>query len=248
MSPAGRDSKMDDSLVAGSSGQLGAQIEAFEKAWQTGDAPVIDAYLVGDARERHTLLVELAHADLEFRLKRGEAARVELYLNRYPSLNVDGSAVLDLVETEYDMRRRNESNIAIDEFEQRFPVYGERLRRRLKRGLAPAHRKSQLNTNGSLPDSHAVPGYEIIRQIGKGGMGVIYQARQLKLKRHVALKFVPAELVQDRALLDRFVREAITVSSLNHPNICTIHELGEHHGRPFMVRRVPNPNATASRA
>jgi len=108
-------------------------LERFEDAWQKGERPAIDEYLRTSQANRPRLVVELAHADLECRLKAGEAARVESYLDRYAEIAVDREGTLGLIAAEYDLRLRSEPGLSIEEYQRRFPQFRQDLPARLQR-------------------------------------------------------------------------------------------------------------------
>jgi serine/threonine protein kinase/tetratricopeptide (TPR) repeat protein len=196
------------------------------------------------------------------RWRRGERVLVESYLERHPTLRSDPDGVLDLLYNEFVAREECGETPRPEEYCERFPHLAAGFRAQLifhrafsLRTLAPPtlvrgphwpelRGGPAQRTPGPLPH---VPGYEVLGELGRGGMGVVYKARHVRLDRVVALKMILAGAYAGAQECDRFRAEAQSAARLQHPHIVQIHEVGEHDGRPYLTLEFVDGGSLAQR-
>jgi tetratricopeptide (TPR) repeat protein/tRNA A-37 threonylcarbamoyl transferase component Bud32 len=211
----------------------------FEAAWQEQARPPLDDFLpVQNGAYRDAVLAELVHLDLEFRLRAGDDVRVESYLRQYPQLGNSADVVLELIEEEFTLRQETDRDLSPTEFIERFPPFAPEIERRLS-GLHGPRTSVQGPSRPNGSDAPAgfplVPGCEILEDIGRGGMGIVYKAKQMALDRIVAIKMVRTGAQADEEDRARFQTEVRAAAQLRHVNIVQIHEVGELGGQPYCI-------------
>jgi WD40 repeat protein/tRNA A-37 threonylcarbamoyl transferase component Bud32 len=202
-------------------------------------------------------LVPLVHADQRLRWQFGDRVGLEAYLQYLPKVRDDPAFVLDLLFREAALREEQGQAAALDELVQRFPQYGPQISvqyaqqhtlvvsgtKQNGETVDPNSTQQFLDPGSTAafqrvvaaPVNAAVPGYEILSELGRGGMGVVYKARHLALNRLVALKMILSGSHASAEELARFRNEAEAVARVQHPNLVQIYEVGEHEGRPYFA-------------
>jgi WD40 repeat protein len=237
-------------------------VKAFEDAWGTGTPPSIEDFLRGDGTRGDELLWELVHVDLERRCKTGRAIALEEYLRRFPRLREDAARELELIVTDFRLRRRAGAACDPSDYLRRFPEHQGELAARLAAEdkvipgdaatpTAAGYPLEDFPTTPELdappvesPDTAgesentsglpAVPGYVMLRKLGGGGMGVVYQACQLQPKRDVAIKMIRNAEFADPETIQRFLAEAGALARLQNPHIVQVFTVGEANGLPYI--------------
>jgi WD40 repeat protein/serine/threonine protein kinase len=228
-------------------------VEQWERLGRQGQRPDVRTFLAQAGDLPPAQVVEVLLRDQQERWHAGKRIPAETYLQWYPALQADDESVLDLVYGEFLLREELGERPDPADYLRRFPAQAAALQLQveLHRAIGPqaAHTVRailSLRRAATLPgtaqpgaareDAAAwptVPGYQVEGVLGRGGIGVVYQAFHLGLKRRVALKLLRAGDAADPDQLARFRREAEAVAQLHHPHIVQIYEVGEHRGRPY---------------
>jgi serine/threonine protein kinase len=222
-SPNGR------AVYEGESERLEQIVGEYESAWRSGQKPDLDSYLSAADVEPRTLLVELVHADLECRLKAGEPVRVESYFGKYADLAADSRAALGLIAAEYNLRRRREPGLRLDEYLNRFPQF----RTDLPQCIRGPH--ALLPESPPQPDAKSAGRFQLLEEVGQGAFGTVFRARDRELDRIVAVKLPRADRSLTAADADKFQREARNAAQLSHPSIVPVYEVGKDAAVPYIV-------------
>ncbi len=228
-------------------------LRAFEAAWRSENPPQLADYLPADSSERQAILPELVLLDLKFRLKRGEAARVDTYLAGYPELTTKRQTVLELLVTEFELRKRLDFEVRAEDYVTRFPEDAADLPEHFHKVLAERYRDGAASTmrmaspDSIRKDSPRLPGCEVQRELGRGGMGIVYLARQPALERLVAVKVLRSIARADRQECLRFIREIQAAARLRHPHIVQLYEVGEVEGQPYCLLEYLEGGSLAER-
>src|SRR5579871_1243245 len=176
--------------------------------------------------------------------REGRRVRVEELLERCPFSSLDDECLLDLIYNEIRLRDEAGDTPTLAEYQQRFPWLGEALRMqfRVHEAMRPGQVLAEISTaeaaDSGLREVPTVPGFEVLGELGRGAMGVVYKARHLRLNRPVALKMILAGAHAGPRERARFETEARAVARLQHPHIVQIHQIGEQDGRPFLCMEL----------
>jgi WD40 repeat protein/predicted Ser/Thr protein kinase len=215
--------------------QVDRVCDRFEEAWLAGDRPRIEAFLdEAPQAARPTLLRELLRLELEQRCRAGDQPAADEYHTRFPEQTAHVDALLGGLTLHLHRRPRGRPA---------GPGAGEA-------GAADPPRERAGAPPPAAPPPPplpAIPGYEVLRVLGQGGMGVVYQARQVALNRPVALKMILAGAYAGEHERARFRTEAEAVARLRHGNIVQIYEVGEQEGRPFLSLEFVEGGSLADR-
>jgi WD40 repeat protein/serine/threonine protein kinase len=226
--------------------------DRFDEAWQRGAPPRIEDFLRDahgsdgtplDETARRELLEELVKLDLEYRW-RGQVPVdgatvswlfLEDYAARLPELGPPERLPVALIAEEYRVRHRYGDRPSSHHYAERFPHHGPALAAALRAVDDSLHQQPAVTPRPESPAAPlpSLPDYEVLGILGRGGMGVVYKARQARADRVVALKMILTGEHASEAELARFRTEAEAVARLQHPNILQVFQVGEHNGLPF---------------
>ncbi len=219
-------------------------IAEFDRRWDQGLKPDVGEFVAMHDPISPSQLTHLLLIDQSRRWAGGEKVSVEYYFERFPDLLKNTEGAIDLLFAEFLLREEFDPTTSIAAFASRYPQFVDELCRQFTFhrtvGVELMHDDSRATANRKVDqlgeiERIAVPGYEILGELGRGGLGVVYLAREVRLNRKVALKMLLAGQFASDNLCMRLLLEAEVMARLQHPNIVQIYEAGQHAGHPFLA-------------
>lgn len=253
-------SPLESPFPSDDSDSLEEIIEEFENAWGSGAIPEIEDFLPADPSLRSQVLIELVHSDLEFRVKGGEQVEIERYLQPYPELAKEPDVLRDLIKSEFELKRRDNPLIDPGQYWKRFPEQLDLLQEifpEFNTHETVVSKEEQATAlyqdSGSGPQPEdpsqatSFGDYILLKEISRGGMGIVYKAQHRQLKRVVALKLILSGALADEEQIKRFYAEAEAAAKLDHPGIVPLYNFGKVEGKYFIEMAFVEGESLAER-
>jgi predicted hydrocarbon binding protein len=218
----------------------------FSAMWRRAEGPDLKTFLAAVGKISAEQLSQILCVDQRERWMRGERPETEYYLKVCRSLQPSSEYSVDILYNEFLVRREIGEAPTVDEYRDRFPELVEQLQVQVNLREALGTAISAGESSGrkaaarlSSPIRWTPPsGYEILGELGRGGMGVVYKAHQNSLQRLVAIKVIAADLAAEAGILARFQRERLLLAQLAHPNVVAAYDAGESGGLQYFVMEL----------